>query len=112
MKSLFKLFIIFFSLAITLLLESYALPTQAVDTTGYIQNVKNETVVLVSNNILNCEISSAQEENNQNFSTLSPLIIAYFLKDNLFTKTTTQLNGSFIHNLSTDNKKVHPIRAP
>jgi len=112
MKSMFKFLIIIFSLAVTLLLEPSTLQAQTVDTTGYIKNIKNETIVLISNNILNGEISSAQEENNQNFSGAAPLILAHQTNSNLFYKNQTQLNGCFIHNLSTDKQKVQQIRAP
>ena len=75
MKRIFKITMIFFALAMSLLLEPQALQAQPVDTVGYIQNVKTETVVLVSNNILNGEISSYQEENSQNYLGSSPLVI-------------------------------------
>ena len=112
MKSCFKLLMIIFSLAIALLLGPSTLQTQAIDTTGYIQNIKNETVVLVSNNILNGEISSYQEENSHNYTGNSPLVLTIDSNKNLYTKNITHLNGCFIHNLSTDNQKVQQIRAP
>ena len=51
MKRIFKITMIFFALAMSLLLEPQTLQAQPVDTVGYIQNVKTETVVLVCNNI-------------------------------------------------------------
>ena len=112
MKRIFKIIIIFFTLATFLLLGSQTLQAQPVDTTGYIQNVKRETVALVSNNILNGEISSYQEENTQNYSGNSPLIHTLNTNKGLYTKNKTHINGSFIHNLSTDKQKVQQIRAP
>ena len=62
MKSLFKILIIIFSLVLSFWVEPSALQAQPVDTLGYIKNIETETVVFVSNNILNGEISSYQEE--------------------------------------------------
>ena len=112
MKSLFKFILIIFSLAVTLLLDPSALQAQPVNITGSISNIKTETVVLVSNNMLNGEISSYQEENTQNYSGNSPLILTFNTNKSLYTKNKTQLNGCFIHNLSTDKQKVQQIRAP
>ena len=112
MKSFIKIAIIFFSLATTLLLGPLTLQAQELDTVGYIQNVKNETVVLVSNSLCAGEIYSNNEENNQNYSGSSPIAISFNNNDNFFVKNTTLLKGCFIHNLSTDKQKVHQIRAP
>ena len=111
MKRIFKFFILFFALAMTLLLEPNALQTESVDSIGYIQNVKSETVVLVSNNLLGSEIYSQQDE-APNISGCSPCLISYVSKKDILEKNKTQINGCFIHNLSTDKQKVHPIRAP
>ena len=102
---------IFFALAMSLLLEPQTLQAQPVDAVGYIQNVKTETVVLVSNNILSGEISSYQEENPQNYLGSSPLVINLENNQFLYNKNKTQLIGCFIHNLSTNNQKVQQIRA-
>ena len=104
--------LIIFFLAIYILLEPQSLQAQSIEDLGYIQNIKTETVSLVSNNIMSGEISSYQEENNQNFSGNSPLIISYYSQNNNFEKNNPLLKGRFIHNLSTDNKKVQQIRAP
>ena len=112
MKRIFKFFILFFALAMTLLLEPNALQTESVDSIGYIQNVKSETVVLASNSILGGEIYSNQEEESPNFSGDSPFLVSFVSKKADFNKNKTQLNGCFIHNLSTNNQKVHQIRAP
>lgn len=112
MKSLFKFLLIIISLVTALLLDSPTLQAQPIDTLGYIQNIKTETVVLVSNNILNGEISSIQEENNNIFSGSTPLIITEHYSSDIFKKNKSQLNECFIHNLSADKQKVHQIRAP
>lgn len=112
MKRIFNLVLVFFALALSLVFEPNALQTQSIDTIDYIQNVKTETVVLASNNLLGGEIYSNQEEEFQNFSGNSPLVISFISKDTYFDKNKTQLNGCFIHNLSTNKQKVHLIRAP
>ena len=112
MKRIFNIAVIFFTLAISFLLESNTLQTQHIGSTGYIQNIKNETVVLVANNVLRGEITSYQEKSDQNFSSSTPLALTYQINQDLLNKNITQLNGCFIHNLSTNKQKVHPIRAP
>ena len=112
MKRIFNLVMIFFALAITFLLEPNALHAQPVDTISYLQNTKSETVVLASNSILGGEIYSNQEEESPNFSGDSPFLVSFVSKKADFNKNKTQLNGCFIHNLSTNNQKVHQIRAP
>lgn len=94
------------------MLESCALHSQPIDTIDYIQNVKTETVVLVSNNILCGEISSYQEENSSNYLNNSPVILSFISDNTLLEKTKSHLNGRFIHNLSTNKQKVNQIRAP
>jgi hypothetical protein len=112
MKRIFNLVMMFFALAITFLLEPNALQAQPVDTICYLQNTKSETVVLASNSILGGEIYSNQEEDAPNISGGSPFLVSHVSKKADFNKNKALLNKSFIHNLSTDNKKVHPIRAP
>lgn len=96
----------------TLLLEPSILQAQPIDDVGYIQNVKQETVVLASNTLQGGEIYSNQEENFSNYYGTTPCVVFNYSKNNLFNKNITHLNGCFIHNLSTNNQKVHPIRAP
>ena len=103
---------IFFALAISFLLEPNALHNQPVDTISYLQNTNSETVVLASNSILDGEIYSNQEEELPSFSGCSPFLVSYVSKKADFNKNKTHLYGSFIHNLSTNNKKIHQIRAP
>ena len=112
MKRIFNLVMIFFALAISFLLESNALQSQTIDTISYLQNTKSETVVLASNSILGSEIYSNQEEEAPNFSGGSPFLVSFASKKADFNKNKTQLNGCFIHNLSTSNQKVQQIRAP
>ena len=112
MNRFFKTFFIFFALATVLLLMPTSIQTQPTDNCGYIQNIKAETVTLLSNNLLNTEISSSEDLNEQIFSGSTPLILTYQSNENLFNQNKTQSNGNFIHNLSTDNPKVHSIRAP
>ena len=112
MRQFFRIIIVFFTSALLLLLEQNYIQAQSVDSIGYIQNIKNETVVLVSNNILNSEVFSSEQKNDQNFIGSTPFVLGYQPVESLFNKNTTQLNGSFIHNLSTNKQKVHQIRAP
>ena len=112
MKNLFKLLFIIFSLAFFLFLEPPVLQAQQIDTTGFIQGFDKETVVLISNNFLNSEISSYEENNSQKFSEIPPLVINFEPHKDIYAKNITLLKGSFIHNLSTDNQKVQQIRAP
>ena len=69
MKNLFKLLFIIFSLAIFLFLEPPVLQAQQIDTTGFIQGFDKEPVVLISNNFLNSEISSYEENNEVELTT-------------------------------------------
>ena len=112
MKRLFNIVMMFIALALSLLIEPNAIQAQPIDSIGYIQNVKQETVVLASNSLLGGEIYSNQEEENQNFSGNSPLLVSYVSKKEFFSKNKTHLYGCFIHNLSTDKQKVQQIRAP
>ena len=112
MKKLFHIVILFFTLALTLLLGANEIQAQTFESTGYVQNIKHESVVLISDNLLNGEISSLEKKKEQSSSSSTPMILALDTVNNIFDKNKTLLNGKFIHNLSTDNSKVHPIRAP
>ena len=112
MKKLFHIVILFFTLALTLLLGANEIQAQTFESTGYVQNIKHESVVLISDNLLNGEISSLEKKKEQSSSSSTPMILALDTINNIFDKNKTLLNGKFIHNLSTDNSKVHPIRAP
>ena len=74
MKNILKIFSIFFILAVVLFINKLDIASQPQDLLGYIQNVNSETVVLVSDNCLNTEMSSSQKENNNNFTPNSPLL--------------------------------------
>ena len=112
MKKLLYMIMIFIALTIFSLLRSTDLEVQAVNSIDYIRNIQKETVVLVSNNIFNGEISSYQEKNNQDFSNSTPLTLSYLSTDSLKNQNSTFLKGYFIHNLSTNKLEVHQIRAP
>ena len=103
---------IFVVMVLSFWMEPMDLYAQPVDVTGSIQNVKAETVSLVSNNLASGEIIASEGENTTNSLGFSPATVALNLDDNFSLKSTAHLNGSFIHNLSTNNKKVHQIRAP
>lgn len=112
MKKLFHIVILCFTLALTLLLGANEIQAQTFESTGYVQNIKHESVVLISDNLLNGEISSLEKKKEQSSSSSTPMILALDTINNIFDKNKTLLNGKFIHNLSTNNSKVHPIRAP
>ena len=103
--------ILTFSIALPVLSESNTLCSSSANSTGCIQTIQKETVTLITNNNRDCELSSHQEDNDQTFSDLTPIILAY-QHNNIFDKNKTLSNGCFIHNLSTDKQKTHHIRAP
>ena len=112
MKSFLKLIMIFIVMVLSFWMEPTDLYAQSVDLTGSIQNIKAETVSLVSNNLVSGEIVASEGENTTNSLGFSPVIVSFNLDDNFFLKSTAHLNESFIHNLSTNKQKVHQIRAP
>ena len=112
MKSFVKLLFIILMMVVSFTVNPSELYSNNVQPLGYIQTIPNETVEIVSNNILNSEIYSNNEENNQNFSTNSTHLISFNQKDNILLKNKTHFNGSFIHNLSANKQKVQQIRAP
>ena len=112
MKSLIKLLIIFFALAFSFLLEPSSLQAKPIDSIGSIQRPKTESVVLVSNLLYGGEVYSNNEENSQVYSGSSPVATSHLVLKDSLAKNITQLNGCFIHNLSTDKQKVQQIRAP
>lgn len=112
MKKIFNMLMIIFAMAISLLIEPTSFDTQAYDIDAYIQSPSKEEVVLVSNNVMSGEVRSTQEEDSPTFLGHSPFVLS-FSSDLLFlSKNKTHLNGCFIHNLSTNSKKVQSIRAP
>ena len=112
MKKLLNIVILFFALTLSLLIEHGVIQQQPIETINYFQATKKETVTLVSNNLFNGEINSYQQKSDHNSVGSTPLILSYHPFNNDFNKNKTLLNGCFIHNLSTDNRKIHPIRAP
>ena len=112
MKSFFKLIVIIFTMVLSFWVEPASLQAQPVDSTAYIKDIKQETVMLVSNNIFGGEICSYEEENSNSINGSSCALLSFGLEDNFLIKNKTQLKGCFIHNLSTNSKKVHLIRAP
>lgn len=112
MKKLFYIVMLFFTLALSLLLGSDTLHNQSFESINYFQNIEKESVVLVSNNLFNGEISSYQQKKEQNYSGSTPVILLSQTIDSLFNKNKSHLIGCFIHNLSANNQEIHPIRAP
>ena len=112
MKNFFKFLFIFFMMFISLSLNSSDFSNKEIQIIPTIQATTKENVVLVSNNLMNGEIYSYQEENNQNSSGNSHHLVSLNLNNKEFIKNKTQFNGCFIHNLSTNLKEVHQIRAP
>lgn len=107
-----KLFFIFFALFLSFMIEPQAFLVQDVQSVNYIQNVKAETTVLVSNNFLGGDIYSYQEDSSQNFLGSTPAIAHLVEKNDYLIKNKAQLLGCFIHTLSTNLKEVQQIRAP
>ena len=85
MKSFFKIIFMFFVLTIALLSEPSALQAQPVDLTGSIQNIKTETVVLVSNNILGGDIRANTEEETVTAKIIiTKNVIIFFMQYHLY----------------------------
>lgn len=112
MKRLFYIIMFFLALTLTSLLGSFETSITTIESQGSIQGIKKETITLISNNFSKGEIISSQEKNNQNPTISTPHISTYNSSNSIYDKYNPQLNGCFIHNLSTDKEKVHPIRAP
>lgn len=112
MKSFFKVIIIVFMLAMSLLTRPSALQAQPVDLTGYVKNLETENIVLVSNNILGGEICASQEENNTNSCGTEPLVLEFISRKNLLKDSNSRLYEKSIHNISTNLKDIQQIRAP
>jgi len=116
MKRIFNITMIFLVVALAVVLSLVpgvdAFHSDFIETTGYIKSVKNETVVLASNNGLTGEITSRNNKNNHIYTNSSPLISASQSENNLFKNEQAQISGCFGYNLSIDKQKVHQIRAP
>ena len=102
---------VLFTLAVALLGHNN-MQTNPIESIGTIQSVKNESVVLVSSNVLNGEISSYQGKNDQSFSGSDPFAINSQTINSFSNINSTQIDECTIHNISTSNKKTHNIRAP
>lgn len=116
MKRIFNIFIFCFIFAFTLVLsllseQSIAHTQLPIKTTGFIQNIQKENVVLISNNIQKSEITSRQKNNNS-FTDTNLFFVNYNSINYSSDKTTLQFSGEYTHNLSKSNKKTNEIRAP
>lgn len=112
MRDFLKLALLFLAFMATMFIEpTFAIPENT-QTNNYIQSTQTETVELVANNILNGEISSWQENDSPNCLGSTHELLANSFKKNIFTKNNPLLRGRFIHNLSTNIKEIHQIRAP
>ena len=112
MKRLFGIVIIFFALAISLLIGSNEQQASSVNTADCIQKVQVENVVLASSNMPNGEISVGQQKEGSDFSGSTPFALTYQSVNDFSNKTKTQSNGYSIHNISTNKQKTRQIRAP
>lgn len=112
MKRLFGIVIIFFALAISLLIGSNEQQASSVNTADCIQKVQVENVVLASSNMPNGEISVGQQKESSDFSGSTPFALTYQSVNDFSNKTKTQSNGYSIHNISTNKQKTRQIRAP
>ena len=112
MKNILKIFSIFFILAVALFINKLDIASQPQDLLGYIQNVNSETVVLVSDNCLNTEMSSSQKENNNNFTPNSPLLQSIMPDNNYLSNNKFLFDKLLTHNISTNTLNSQYIRAP
>lgn len=112
MKSILKVLFIFLAFVVSLALEPLDLHAQEISSFGYIQKSPYESLEVVSNNIFGEGYFTAQDKNNN-----TSLDNTHYCASILFKKNTNIENNSliyrvFIHNLSTNSKKVQSIRAP
>lgn len=112
MRGIFRSLISFLVLVYVFLLGSSSIHASTADISAYIAHPDKEAVVLVSNNYFEGEIRKSQDDTNSNLACLSAVALFNLNPNNLWIKNTTLLRGCFIHNLSTDNRNVHNIRAP
>ena len=94
------------------MVEPQAFHINEIQPSSYIQNTGYGTLELVSNTLRGGEVFASQQEENQNSLFVSPEATLATFKNNSYIKNNSVLNGSFIHNLSTNTKQSQHIRAP
>ncbi len=112
MKKLFGIVILFFALALSVLLGSNANQIETIQATGCIQSVSKENVVLVSNNILDNKTPIYKGKKSKNFINLPPLILSYNAINSLHGADRVEYSDYFIQNRKIEKQKNHQIRAP
>ncbi len=107
-----KLFFIIAIMAISFVIRPQDFLIEEAHAISSIQNSGCGHTELISNNFRNCEIYSSQQEGVLNFSGNTPQVVTINFEDNFYIKNNTVVNGSFIHNLSTNLEKEIQTRAP
>ena len=112
MKNIFKFLISIFVLAITLLIGSNTLHNEKLKSDIQIDNIKKESVLLISNNRSSSKITLRKKNNFSNLLASTPVIISNFSYNIIFDYTNSQFNWEFIYYLKNSIKKSLYIRAP
>lgn len=107
-----KLAFIFLAMVLSFLIEPQTFHVEEIQPFSYVQSSGYETLELVSNSLRGGEVFASQQEENNNGSLNAPEALLVVFKNNSNIKNSSVLNGSFIHNLSTNLKDTPNIRAP
>ena len=112
MKSFIKFILCIIVLAITLLLGSNSLQSEKITSNISIENIKKESILLISNN-KGCEEVSIRKKNNQsNFLSSTPIIFSNFSYNIILDYINPQEFLGVIYCLSDLLNKGLYIRAP
>ena len=84
----------------------------SVNKKGYIQNIKKENIILLSNSTCKNKISTRKQKNNNGFSTLYPITTTFKVPNNELIANSFNFNKKNIYNLSNNANEIHKIRAP
>lgn len=117
MKKILKLAMFFITLVFALVLSLVSEPNvicsqELINSTGSLQSLTNESVVLISSNNLNEEISSRQKKNDNGFTGELSYVVPNKQVNNISDMTTLHFCGEYVHNLSNSAQNTHNIRAP
>lgn len=117
MKRIFNLITIFFIFSIAIIFSFLSKTTfdsvqHPVNHTGYIQNIKKDVVVLLSNNTLKSKITTRKQTNNTGFSNIYPFFTVLKETNNLLISSSQNFNKNYIYNVSSITNESQKIRAP
>ena len=117
MKRTYNIVIFFFIFAVALIFSfmskaSFDCVQHSVNPSGYIQDIKRETIVLLSNSTKTSTISSRKQKNNTGFSNIYPFFVNLKQDNNILIADSQNFNVNYTFNLSNNIKEAHKIRAP